>query len=76
MTGGILLSDGKLSFEEFKQVVANTDIAKQMTLEALFWKGKDKKKDHISNSWCHRIVIPNVFFLSSSFLPVKFHLDE
>lgn len=28
--------DGKLSFEEFKQVVANTDIAKQMTLEALF----------------------------------------
>ncbi|KAH9819532.1 hypothetical protein DFH28DRAFT_924873 [Melampsora americana] len=31
-----LISDGKLSFEEFKQVVANTDIAKQMTLEALF----------------------------------------
>ncbi|KAA1084153.1 Calcineurin subunit B [Puccinia graminis f. sp. tritici] len=28
--------DGKLSFDEFKQVVANTDIAKQMTLEALF----------------------------------------
>jgi serine/threonine-protein phosphatase 2B regulatory subunit len=28
--------DGKLSFDEFKHVVANTDIAKQMTLEDLF----------------------------------------
>jgi len=28
--------DGKLDFEEFKAMVANTDIAKQMTLEDLF----------------------------------------
>jgi len=28
--------DGKLSFDEFKDMVANTDIAKQMTLEDLF----------------------------------------
>jgi len=28
--------DGKLSFEEFTQMVANTDIVKQMTLEDLF----------------------------------------
>jgi hypothetical protein len=28
-------SDGKLWFDEFKQVIADTDIAKQMTLEAL-----------------------------------------
>lgn len=28
--------DGKLSFEEFKDMVANTDIAKQMTLEEVF----------------------------------------
>lgn len=25
--------DGKLDFEEFKQMVANTDIAQQMTLD-------------------------------------------
>jgi len=28
--------DGKLSFEEFTLMVANTDIVKQMTLEDLF----------------------------------------
>ncbi|KIR26247.1 calcineurin subunit B [Cryptococcus deuterogattii 99/473] len=28
--------DGKLSFEEFTQMVASTDIVKQMTLEDLF----------------------------------------
>ncbi|KAK9896911.1 putative CNB1-calcineurin B, regulatory subunit [Cystobasidium minutum MCA 4210] len=28
--------DGKISFEEFKAMVANTDIAKQMTLDDLF----------------------------------------
>jgi len=28
--------DGKLSFEEFAQMVSNTDIVKQMTLEDLF----------------------------------------
>lgn len=28
--------DGKLSFEEFTSMVANTDIIKQMTLEDLF----------------------------------------
>ena len=29
--------DGRLSFDEFTQMVSATDILKQMTLEALFW---------------------------------------
>lgn len=33
---GDLDRDGKLSFEEFAQMVSNTDIVKQMTLEDLF----------------------------------------
>ncbi len=28
--------DGKLDFEEFQAMVANTDVAKQLTLEDLF----------------------------------------
>lgn len=29
-------SDGKLDFEEFKAMVANTDVARTLTLEDLF----------------------------------------